>query len=280
MIDYQVLRQLVLEALEARPDTQFIRLMNEVTQLAADHGVFPTEGECRERGIDYRYYSDKRLHPHDELNVNQIVWDLIVDRVLTMGLSTSPREEWPFLRLTDFGRSVAQQALPTHYDPEGYIVTLESPVPNLDPVIKQYALEGLHCFKQRLFFAAAVMFGAAAEKAVLLLLQSIGDAETNQQRKDEIVQLLERPSLPKIFETIQSTLKRLIKAKKIPYSVHEGSIEHILSLFEMIRVQRNDAVHPATGEVNRTKVFLTIQALPAALEVVYRLIEWFAQNKI
>jgi len=279
MIEYQVLRRLVLEALKAEPDTQYISLVRRVERLAASHNLFPTEDQCRERGIDYTYYKEERLLPTDELNVSQIVWGLIVDRVLTMGTSKSPGEGWPWFRLTEFGHSVVEQAVPTYYDPEGYVGTLESLAPGLDPVIKQYALEGLNCFRQRLFFAAAVMFGAAAEKAVLLLLQSIGDAETHQQRRDEIVQLLERPSLPKIFETIQSTMDSL-KAKKIPYSVYQGSTEHLLSLFEMIRVQRNDAVHPTTGEVNRTKVFVTIQALPAALEVIYRLIEWFTQNKI
>lgn len=282
MIDYQVLRQLVLEALKAQPDTQLVSLTRQVERLAAHHAVFPTEDECREQGIDYSDYDEERLHPTDELNVNQIVWDFIVDRVLTLG-TAQPRSSstgWPFFHLTEFGRSVVEQALPSYYDPEGYLATLESLAPKLDPVIKQYALEGLNCFRQRLFFAAAVMLGAAAEKAILLLLQAIGDAETDQRRKDEIVQLLERPSLPKIFEAIQSTLALLIKAKKIPYPVHQGSTEHILSLFEMIRVQRNDAVHPTMGEVNRTKVFVTIQALPAALEVIYRLIEWFTQNKI
>lgn len=280
MIDYQVLRQLVVEALKAEPDTQIARLLKEVQRLADYHDVFPTEDECREHNINYTCYKEKTLHPDDELKVCQIAWDLIVDRVLTIGTCRNPTEGWPFIRLTDFGKSVAEQAPPTYYDPEGYLKRLESFAREIDPVIKQYALEGLNCFRQRLFFAAAVMFGAAAEKAVLVLLQSIGDAETDQQRQDEIVQLLERPSLPKIFETIQLSMASLIKAKKIPYSVHQGSTEHILSLLEMIRVQRNDAIHPTTGEVNRTKVFVTIQALPAALQVIYGLIEWFTQNRI
>jgi hypothetical protein len=280
MIDYQILRQLVLEALKATPDTQIATFLKEVQRLADRHNVFPSEDECREHKINYTPYKEKMLHPDDELKVCQIAWDLIVDRVLTIGTCRNPTEGWPFFHLTEFGYSVAEQAPPTYYDPEGYLTTLESFAPEIDPVIKQYALEGLNCFRQRLFFAAAVMFGAAAEKAVLLLLQSIGNAETDPQKKSEIDQLLERPSLPKIFETIQSTMESLIKAKRIPYSVHEGSTEHMLSLFEMIRVQRNDAVHPTTGEVDRTKVFLTIQALPAALEVAYHLIEWFTQNKI
>jgi len=279
MIDYQVLRGLVFESLKANPLTQFEKIMSDVKQLAVRHNVFPTEEECRDHNVDYSYYREKKMNPIDELNVNQIVWDLIIDRVLTVGMNAS-NQKWPFLRLPEFGHSVVHQAAPTYYDPEGYIAMIESIAPKIDPVIKQYIVEGLHCFRQRLFFAAAVMFGSAAEKAILLLLQSVGNAETNKKKKGDIMQLLERPRLPVIFETLQSELDLLIKTKVIPYTIHQGSTEHIISLFEMIRAQRNDAVHPTAGQVNRTKVFLAIQSLPSSLEVIYRLIKWFTKNKI
>ena len=259
MIDYQTLRKLVLETVKAKPLTQYSNLMTDVKSSAVTHNISFTE--------------------NDEMNVNQIICDLIVDRVLTIG-SNKSNQQWPHLRLTDFGHSVVDRAVPTYYDPEGYIAILESFTPKVDSVIKQYVLECLNCFKQHLFFAAAVMLGAAAEKAVLLLLESIGKAETDTKSKRNITELLERPSLPKIFSTIQSKLQQLIKAKTLPYSVHQGSTEHLLSLVEMIRVQRNDAIHPVAVRVNRTKVFLSIQSLPAALEVIYRLIKWFKKNRI
>lgn len=278
-IGYRVLKQLVFEALKESPGTQFIRIISDVEKLAALHDVFPTEEECREHQINYKFYNEKKLNPIDWLNVNQIIWDLIVDRVLTMGKDCS-NNEWPWLRLTEFGHSVVEEKIPSYYDPDGYIKTVESFVPKLDPVIKQYISEGLHAFRQQLFFASAVMFGAASEKAILLLLESIGKAESDKARKNKILELLERPRLPKIYNTIQTTLDTLIKNRVIPYSVHEGCKEHLLSLFEMIRVQRNDSIHPAAGKVNRTKVFLTIQSMPIALEVIYRLIKWFKKNKI
>jgi hypothetical protein len=279
MIEYQTLRKLVLQALKKNPPTQFIEIINEVQRLAGEQNIFPTKEECQKDKTDYRYYQNKQLNPIDELNVNQIVWDLIVDRVLALGCD-KVNYEWPFLRLTKFGDSVVKEEQPTHYDPEGYSAILESFTPKIDPVIKQYVLEGLNCFRQRLIFAAAVMFGAAAEKAVLLLLESIGNAQNDPSKKQQIAKLLERGRLPQIFSEIRSSLEVLIKSDRIPYSTHEGSTEHLLSLYEMIRVQRNDAVHPAAGEVNKRKVFLTIQAMPAVLETTYRLIEWFSQNKI
>ena len=279
MIDLQVLRKLVVQALKNKPSTRFIYIINEVQRLADEQNVFPTREECEKQKIDYSKYQDKRLNPNDELNVNQIVWDLIVDRVLTLGIDPT-NQRWPWLRLTEFGHSVVKEEQPTCYDPEGYATTLDSFTPRIDPVIKQYVMEGLNCFRQRLFFAAAVMFGAAAEKAVLLLLESIGKAQKDSKRQQEIARLLEQGRLPKIFSEIRSSVEKAIKANMIPYSVHEGSSEHLLSLYEMVRVQRNDAVHPAAGEVSKTKVFLTVQALPAALGSAYRLIGWFSQNEV
>lgn len=279
MIDYETLRRLVLQALKKKPLTEFAEIIQEVQRLADEQNVFPTREECQKHNIDYRYYRDKRLNPIDELKVNQIVWDLIVDRVLTLGVDTS-NYKWPHLRLTEFGNSVVNEEQPTHYDPDGYSAMLESFTPKIDPVIKQYVLEGLNCFRQRLIFAAAVMFGAAAEKAVLLLLESIRNAQDDLNRKQQIAKLLERGRLPQIFSEIRSSLEILVKSDRIPYSTHEGCSDHLLSLYEMIRVQRNDAVHPTISEVSKTKVFLTFLSLPAALKCTYKLIEWFSQNKI
>ncbi len=201
--------------------------------------------------------------------------DLIIERVVTPG-----EDGLPFFRLTKFGQDYISQSAPHYYDPQGYMESLRNIVQNLDPIIEQYIFEGLNCYRRQLFFASAVMFGAAAEKAILLLVQAITDSMSNPSSKKKAAQLLERPNLPEIFDTIRKTLNPLIKAKTIPYSVHQGCTEHLMSLFEMIRVQRNDAVHPVSGQVNRTKVFLSLQTIPAALESIYKLIDWFGNNSI
>lgn len=279
MIEYRVLKSLVLEVLKKTSQLQYGDIEREVERLAIQNKVFPTKEECLQRKINYSYYEGGRLNPADILNINQIVWDLIVDRILTMGTNTA-NPEWPWLRLTEFGQAVVNQTIPKYYDPEEYGLILDSISPKIDSIIKQYAIEGLNCFQHRLYFASAVMFGAVAEKAVLLLLESIVNAESQGQKKKKLTTLLDRPNLLEIFSTIQTILKQLIDKKIIPYSVHQSSIEHLLSLFEMVRAQRNDAVHPTAGQVNKTKVFLAIQTLPVAIEVVYRLIDWFNKNKI
>jgi hypothetical protein len=279
MIEKHILRALVLEALSKTPQTQIVSITNDVEKLVAEHGLFPSADDCQRSGIDYKYYQQRNLNPIDKLTINQIIWDLIIERVVTPGFDAS-NPDLPFFRLTEFGKDYISQSAPHYYDPQGYMEFLRNIVPNLDPVTEQYIFESLNCYRQQLFFASAVMIGAAAEKAILLLLQAITDSMSNPSSKRKAAQLLDRPNLPDIFDTIGKTLNPLIKAKTIPYSVHQGCTEHLMSLFEMIRVQRNDAIHPITGLVDRTKVFLSLQTIPTALESINRLIDWFKSNSI
>ncbi len=279
MIEKNLLRTLVLEVLDRVKHEQMNHIINEVEKLVEERALFPSEDDCQRSGINYQPYREKQLSPVDTLTLSEIIWDLIQERVLTPGENQAD-QGFPFFRLTKFGEDYISQSAPHYYDPQGYMEFLRKIVQNLDPVIKQYIFESLNCYRQQLFFASAVMIGAAAEKAILLLLQAITDSMSNLSSKKKAAQLLDRPNLPEIFDTITKTVSQVIKAKIIPYPVHQGCTEHLISLFEMIRVQRNDAIHPVSGQVNRTKVFLSLQTIPAALESINRLIEWFKSNSI
>ena len=279
MIDKQILRALVLEFLGQTPKTQLVEAVNAVEGLVIERDLFPSREECERLQIDYHYYEAKQLNSVDRFAISEIVWDLIIERIVTPGFDAS-NPNYPFFRLTEFGKDYIAQASPHYYDPQGYMEYLKAIVPNLDTTTEQYVFESLNCYRRQLFFASAVMIGAAAEKAVLLLLKAIQDSMSDQSKKKKMGQLLDRPNLPEIFDTINKTLVPLIKSNTIPYIVHRGSTEHLLSLFEMIRVQRNDAIHPITGQVDRTKVFLSLQTIPIALESINKLLEWLSSNSI
>ena len=276
-MEKQTLRELVLRVLKRTPDTQLINLINEVARLMTTHDLFPSQRECEELGIEYSYYQQKNLNPHDKDQIAEVAWDLITERILTPG---GGDHRWPFLRLTQFGHDVVSQSAPHYYDPDAYMETLNKMMPNLDSVIGQSIFEGLRCFRRQLFFASAVMLGAAAEKAILLLLEAIVKSLDDPQTKKEVTLLLERPRLPSICDKIREILDPLTKSNAMPYSVHQSCNAHLLSLLEMIRVQRNDAVHPVAGNVDRTKVFLSLQTLPTALELIYKLTDWLEHNRI
>jgi hypothetical protein len=163
-------------------------------------------------------------------------------------------------------------------DVAGFMKGLNTGVPNLDSVIKQYVQEALVTYERRAYFAAAVMIGAASEKAVYLLAEALECATQDQQEKKRLANAMQKRGLPDLFKAVSSTLQR---AKKlIPYPVQEGATEHMLSFFEAIRVQRNDAVHPAAANVTPDKVYLSIAAFPNACKKVHDLVDWLKANKI
>lgn len=279
MIEKRILRNLVLEVLKKTPKTQATSIINDVERLVRGKDLFPSKEECQRLNVDYHYYEQEELNPIDKFNVVEVVWDLIIERIISPGQDQS-NVNFPFVSLTSFGKAVISESTPHYYDPDAYIGLLGEMVPNLDPVIEQYIFEGLNCFRSRLFFASTVMLGAAAEKAILLLLEAIAKSVGDQQKKKEVERLLDGARLPAIFDKIMETLTPLTKKDIIPYSIHQGCNEHLMSLFEMIRVQRNDAVHPVAGKVNRDKVFLSLQTLPVALQLVYHLIGWLDSNSL
>lgn len=255
MISYAELRRMVLKILESGVASQYIQLRQGVEKML----------------------STAPLHSPVKENLEQIFWDLVYERILTLGTGGSD-PSFPFFRLTEYGREFIQNTKPHFYDSTEYIKILKGLVPQLDKIIVQYIDEALRCYQKNLFFGAAVMAGAASERVILLLLEAILGWETNATKQKKIVSLLERPNLPKIFATINLTINQLINNKLMPYSVHEGSSEHLLSFYEMIRVQRNEAVHPQAGHVSRNKIFLSLQTFPSGLQVIERMRKWFEKN--
>jgi hypothetical protein len=136
--------------------------------------------------------------------------------------------------------------------------------------------EATRAFKSQLWFAAAVMLGAASERAILLLFEAIRDKTPNPE-KAKLTRLFEQPRLPEIFKTIHARIATDIKGGGLPYSVHQGCTKHLLSLEEMIRVHRNEAVHPIVANVDRRKVFIALQTFPEALKVIDGLRGWYAR---
>lgn len=279
MIEKKILRSLVLEVFKKSPHTQAISVINDVERLVNERDLFSSKDECERFKVDYRNYEQRQLNSSDKFGILEVIWDLITERIITPGMDHS-NPDFPFVSLTSFGHDVINQSAPHYYDPDGYIRFLKAMTPSLDPVIEQYVLEGLHCFRRQLFFASAVMLGAAAEKSVLLLLEAIAKSVKDPREKKGIEQLLQGARLPTVYGKISEMLTPLTRAGTIPYTVHQGCQEHLMSLFEMIRVQRNDAVHPEAGTVSKDKVFLSVQTLPVALQRVYQLIDWLNSNQI
>ena len=180
--------------------------------------------------------------------------------------------------LTPRGRAWSANVDPLPEDANGYMQVLRKLVPKLDSVIEQYICEGLSSFEKQTYFAAAVMVGAAAEKAVYLLAESMVDAFRNVAPKEKLKKLIESRKLGKLFDAVEKTINDAHAAKVLPYDIFDGAVSHLMSLIQAIKMQRNDAVHPMNARVSADSVRLSFHAFPHALEKIETLRVWFLSH--
>jgi hypothetical protein len=164
---------------------------------------------------------------------------------------------------------------PLPEDIAGYMKFLHDRIPNLDAVIEQYITDGLIAFERGAYFAAAVMLGAASEKALYLLAEAMVDALKSQKAKQTLEQHLKGRSLNPLFTLVRDAFERNCRTTNILY---DGAIPHLMSLFEAVRTQRNDAVHPTTGQVSADSVRLLTASFPYALSKSEELRAWLVAN--
>jgi hypothetical protein len=172
--------------------------------------------------------------------------------------------------------SAGEEPIPE--DAKRYMQVLHSLVPNLDPIVRQYVEESLIAYQRQAYFAAAVMVGAACEKAAYLLADSFLRSVHDPNEKRKLDDAMRSRSISRLFGAIQELLK--LKIKKVPYDVTEGTEQHLLSFFDSVRVQRNEAVHPNAALVTPSKVQLSLAAFPHACEKVFELIRWLDANPL
>jgi hypothetical protein len=180
--------------------------------------------------------------------------------------------------VTQRGRTWFQGKEPLPEDAERYLKFLRARVPGIDPIIEQYVIEALTAFEREAYFASAVMLGAASEKELYLLAEGVLFALKDPIKHSKLKGLLDRRKLLELFETIRDTIREAVTAKLLPYADSEGSTTYLMSLYEAIRVQRNDAVHPMNAIVSEDSVRLLLQSFPYSLSKSEELRVWFTAN--
>ena len=93
MILYATLRELVLEGLLQTPRTQVANLTELVGRIADNKKLINrTENQGH---MIYSSSHSRILSREDELSINQILWDLVAERIITPGCDNA-NPNWPF----------------------------------------------------------------------------------------------------------------------------------------------------------------------------------------
>jgi hypothetical protein len=159
-----------------------------------------------------------------------------------------------------------------------YLTALQRMAPNLDEVVREYVVEGLGSFEHDRFRAAAVMVGAASEKALYMLAEKMLDAISTPKWKVKFTTALKRRDLTELFDQMRKVLEQANNLPGRPFEVFDGGQDHLVSLIKAVQVQRNNAVHPMNEKISDETVRLSYLAFPYALQKIEQLRDWFSKN--
>jgi hypothetical protein len=106
-VDKGILRKLTLEAFRRSSETQFETLKRAVAELAVERGLLSTGSMG---GLQFTHHTEPQLAVQDQNLLQETVWDLIVERVLTPGIDAH-NPQWPWLRMTERGKRLADREL-------------------------------------------------------------------------------------------------------------------------------------------------------------------------
>jgi len=230
-----------------------------------------------ERNQAFVRFEEPRLRPRFITLSNEIMWQLIIQGVITVGMN-SDNPNLPWFRITDYGQKVldAERLIP--HDPTGYLDELRGVAGPLDiSVMVSYVEEALACFVSGCNVAATLLLGVAAESVFNELCSAIQPtmADPNERSNLDLTRQV-RPRhrwLVTKYQNLSAAQRR-----QLPESLDVT----LTSLYDLIRRQRNELGHPQATppQVTREVAFVHFQMLPTYLIDMQAFATYCAHNGI
>lgn len=273
-MDYEELRPLVLQVLKSGAEkTIIVDVINQTDIIATAKGFYKdVKPHVYSRGGIEHYMAKE-----DREKVRQIIWDLILQRVLTPGVSEHT-PDLPHIRVTDYGKKCLKSMEMLPHDPDGYLEYLRKEIPQTDDTIIMYIAESLQTFLTGNLLASTVMLGGASEKAVLLLMEAYVNAISDPSEKKRFEQSTKRFGILRKFKEFRKRLDSI--RKNIPRPISDDLNIQLDGIFNWIRNCRNDVGHPTGRKINRRLAFSNLQLFIPYCKRIYDLIEHFNQTSI
>lgn len=92
--------KIILKYLQRHPKTQYGEVKHQVETELARRGI---TGQIQSRQGNVNMTRNVRISDDDALLINQVIWDLISERVLTPGINRD-NFQWPFFHVSDMSK--------------------------------------------------------------------------------------------------------------------------------------------------------------------------------
>lgn len=264
------LRSLVLEGLKnSNGSFDFKNFCNSIGSLAVSKEIVQNPNP---QGFQTMYFP---LQKEDENRVREIIWNLIIEQVLTIGGYNE--NTWPHLSVTDYGKSVLSSQLPVPHDPDGYLSRIKREIPDLDSVIEIYLIEAIRTYNINQLLSSTITLGCASEKALLVLIDTFIDTFNQEEPSSAFAKKVRGRFIKIQFDEFNKTFSRHLG--ELPSDLRDRYTNTLLGVFEMIRQNRNSAGHPTGKSIDKETLFANLQVFIIYCKYIYELKAYLEQHK-
>ena len=269
-IPFEELKSLVINSIRSHVTSfEFINLCNTVGNKAVKQGIVKSPYPENYQAISYT------LQKKDENRVREIIWNLIIERVLTIG--DFHHDSWPHLSLTEYGEKVLESDEPVPNDPSGYLNRIKKEIPELDNVIEIYLSESIRTYNINQLLSATITLGCASEKALLLLIVSYTETFDDNILREKFIKKTEGKFIKTQFEEFDKDFRSIMG--QLPNDLRDNYANTLTGIFEMIRRNRNLAGHPTGKQIDKDTLFANLQVFIPYCKYIYDLKKYFNDTK-
>lgn len=269
-IPFEELKSLVIDSIRSHaPSFEFMNLCNTVGNKAVKKEIVKNPHPANYQAISYT------LQKRDENRVREIIWNLIIERVLTIG--DFYHDSWPHLSLTEYGEKVLESDQPVPNDPSGYLTRIKNEIPELDNVIEIYLSESIKTYNINQLLSATITLGCASEKALLLLIDSYTETFVDNIQQEKFNKKTEGKFIKTKFEEFDKEIKGIMC--QLPSDLKDNYTNTLTGIFEMIRRNRNLAGHPTGKQIDKDTLFANLQVFIPYCRYIYELKKYFKDTK-
>ncbi|GEO07369.1 hypothetical protein AAE02nite_50330 [Adhaeribacter aerolatus] len=266
-IKYDELKSIVIEKIQNTTSFQFTSLVTAIAAYVNKESI----GFVKQSNTTY----ENKLNQSDEGLIREVIWDLIIQRILTIG--DFYNHDWPYLSVTEYGQKVLKSTEVIPHDPAKYIERVKKQIPNIDNIIIIYLSESINTYNINQLLSSTIALGCASGKALLLLIDAYERTFYNQQGSERFKQKVKNRMIKIQFEEFQKDFKRIVGS--LPKELIDNYENILLGVFEMFRNQRNSAGHPVGHFVDKEMIFANLQVFITYCKRIYELIAYLEANK-
>jgi hypothetical protein len=196
----------------------------------------------------------KKIDVHS--TVREVVQELINAGLLYPGTAGDFNSSLPWLTITKHGQEAfgSENWLP--YDPDGYIGSLRSNVPQIDAITIAYIGEAVASFNRRHLLSATMALGVASENLMLTVIEAYTKWLQEPRRSKFAARIKDRWISAQYREFKKEFATDI---GRLPDAFQRDWDTYLDGVFNFIRLNRNSAGHPTGKEMSSKVVYANLQ---------------------